>query len=64
MITQNWLIREDDMSGVTRITLSSPPVNALTVDNLALLTNLVAVLEADSAVRLYLPAHYQFFQQV
>ncbi len=51
MITQNWLIREDDMSGVTRITLSSPPVNALTVDNLALLTNLVAVLEADSAVR-------------
>ena len=51
METQNWLIREDDTDGVTRITLSSPPVNALTANNLALLTNLVTVLEADSAVR-------------
>ena len=51
MKTQNWLTREDDGRGVTRITLSSPPVNALTADNLALLTNLVAALEADSAVR-------------
>ena len=51
MKTQNWLTREDDRRGVTRITLSSPPVNALTADNLALLTNLVAELEADSAVR-------------